>query len=400
MSRLRDLLDRASCEALVVVAGSSRDPNLAPFIGTARLGESVLIAPRESPPKLAYLSPLDRDEAAGSGLALFDPESLDVARWAREAKSPSEWIGHILSRALHLTELAPGQVAVAGCWNAGVLHEACEHLSREGWRFVAGEPMVAEARKCKTADQLLGIRQAAAGTMAAFRRVAEQLAAAEVRAGELWLDGESLRVGRLRRTIAKVLAEHGLEQPAGNIVAPAEEGAVPHNSGRDERVLAPGESLVVDIFPKGRLFADCTRTFCVGEAPETLLRAHTFVVEALDLARQRARPGIRGWALQEAVCDYLGEAGFPTPISDRGTTRGYVHGLGHGVGFECHEYPSFREEAGDEGLLEAGDVITLEPGLYDEDVGYGVRLEDTFHLSDDGPRSLTPLPFDLDPRAW
>ena len=114
----------------------------------------------------------------------------------------------------------------------------------------------------------------------------------------------------------------------------------------------------------------------------------------------RARPGMRGWEIQELVCARLGEAGYPTPISDHGTTRGYVHGLGHGIGFELHEYPSFKEEAGEEGLLESGDVVTLEPGLYDPEAGWGVRIEDVFAVGDDGLERLTPLPDALDPRAW
>ena len=87
-------------------------------------------------------------------------------------------------------------------------------------------------------------------------------------------------------------------------------------------------------------------------------------------------------------------------MSHPGTTRGYVHGLGHGVGFELHEYPSFRRHAGPEGVLAAGDVITLEPGLYEPEQGFGVRLEDLVALVADGSENLTPLPYELDPRAW
>ena len=400
MRRLDELLDRASCRVLVVVAGSSRDPYLAPFVGETRLGPAVLIAPRGAAPRLAFLNPLDRGEAAASGLQLLDPEALDVARWAREGSATGGFLAKVVCRALQLAQLGPGRAALAGSFKAGTVHEACEHLAADGWSFAAGEPLVAAYRKRKNAEQLAGIRRAAAATVAAFRRVAEQLAAAEVRRGQLWLGGGRLRIERLRRTIARVLAEHGLEQPDGNIVAAAEEGAVPHNSGRDERVLEPGESLVVDIFPKDRLFADCTRTFCVGEAPEPLARAHSSVLGGLRTARDRARPGVRGWALQEAVCAHFSAAGYPTPITDRGTTRGYVHGLGHGVGFECHEYPSFAEQAGEEGRLEVGDVVTLEPGLYDEEARFAVRLEDLFAVGEDGLENLTPLPYALDPRAW
>ena len=51
-------------------------------------------------------------------------------------------------------------------------------------------------------------------------------------------------------------------------------------------------------------------------------------------------------------------------------------------------------------MLAAGDVFTLEPGLYDPAGGWAVRLEDLVHLGLDGPETLTPLPYDLDPRAW
>jgi Xaa-Pro aminopeptidase len=106
------------------------------------------------------------------------------------------------------------------------------------------------------------------------------------------------------------------------------------------------------------------------------------------------------WELQEMTCSFFAAAGMPTPISDPGTTRGYVHGLGHGVGFEIHEYPSFAESAGAEGLLERGDVFTLEPGLYDKEAGFGVRLEDLYLATGEGIENLTPLPYDLDPRHW
>jgi len=175
---------------------------------------------------------------------------------------------------------------------------------------------------------------------------------------------------------------------------------VPHSAGADERVLRAGEPLVVDLYPKAALFADCTRTFCVGEAPEALVRAHAAVQETLQAAHVEAVAGARGWDLQESACARLATHGWPTPISDPGTTRGYVHGLGHGVGFELHEYPSFRRHAGAEGTLGVGDVFTLEPGLYDPEAAFGVRLEDLVTLGAEGPVNLTPLPYELDPRAW
>ncbi|HVF59831.1 MAG TPA: M24 family metallopeptidase [Thermoanaerobaculia bacterium] len=254
-------------------------------------------------------------------------------------------------------------------------------------------------------DRELGeVRRVAAGTTAALRRVAALLAAAEERAGELWLGGGRLRAGRLRSEVAQVLAGWpggALEQPEGNILAAGRDAAVPHSTGEDERVLRAGEAIVVDLFPRGHLFADCTRTFCVGEPPEALRAAHTAVRAALERAKAAARSGVHGWDLQEAACRAFEAAGWPTLLSSPETTAGYVHGLGHGVGYELHEQPSFRKAAGPEGVLAEGDVFTLEPGLDDPPAGWGVRLEDLVALGPGGALELlTALPYDLDPRAW
>ena len=159
--------------------------------------------------------------------------------------------------------------------------------------------------------------------------------------------------------------------------------------------------MVVDLYPRGLVFADCTRTFCAGPPPEPLARAHAAVFATLRGAQAALRPGLRGWDLQRRVCDELGAAGYPTPISHPGTLRGYVHNLGHGVGYELHELPSFKQVEGPEGLLEIGDLVTVEPGIYEPGAGgFGLRLENLVYLGPDGNENLTPLPYELEPRAW
>lgn len=403
--RLADLsarLQELGCEALLVLARSSQDPDLAPFVGFVHLGECQLVIPREGAARLAFLTPMERDEAAATGLALITPEDLDHTRWQSEALEPADLTAHVASRALELSGLAPGRVALAGHGPAGVIQAACARLSKAGWAWVPGNGLILALRKRKTAAEVEAIRAAAAATCDAMRAVARLLAAAPVVDGALWLEGEPLRVARLRAEVSRVVTGRGLEQPKGNIVAPGEEGGVPHSAGTDGRVLRPGESLVVDLYPRlGLYFADCTRTFCVGEPPEALARAWTAVRAALERAQERAVPGVRGWDLQEDVCALFTARGYLTPVSSPGTTVGYVHNLGHGVGMDLHEQPTFKKVSGAEGVLRAGDVITLEPGLYHPEQGFGVRLEDLVWLREDGGlESLTPLPYELDPRAY
>jgi Xaa-Pro aminopeptidase len=99
----------------------------------------------------------------------------------------------------------------------------------------------------------------------------------------------------------------------------------------------------------------------------------------------------------DVVCDIFEAAGEPTPRTKTpGETLadGFFHGLGHGVGLEVHEQPGM-------GLLSkkplvAGDVVTVEPGLYRAGYG-GVRLEDIVLVTDDGAEVITDYPYDLEP---
>lgn len=352
-------------------------------------------------PVLAYLTAMERDEAAATGCRLLDPETLQVRRIQRETSARGPALAALLARAFEKTGWPRGEVALAGRAPAGDLLVAARALEQAGWQFVSGHAQALRYRKAKGAAELAAARVAAQGTVAAFRRVAELLAGA-VPSGEEWvLEGEPLTIGRLRAAAARTLAAAGLEQPRGNIFAAGSDAAVPHSAGGDGRRLGSGEALVVDLYPRHTLFADCTRTFCLGVPPPELVEAHARVREALERSFSHLAPGMRTWDLQAAVCDLFEGAGYRTARSHPGTEEGYVHNLGHGVGYELHELPSFRREAGRrEGRLEVGDLLTLEPGLYDPTAGWGVRLEDLCYLGSEGAENLTPLPYGLDPRAF
>jgi Xaa-Pro aminopeptidase len=86
--------------------------------------------------------------------------------------------------------------------------------------------------------------------------------------------------------------------------------------------------------------------------------------------------------------------GHPTIRSNPSTVEGYVHSLGHGLGLQIHSSPRFRSYLDD--TIERGQVFTVEPGLYYPDRGFGIRIEDTIYVDDNGEfHSLTPFPKDL-----
>lgn len=216
--------------------------------------------------------------------------------------------------------------------------------------------------------------------------------------GSLVLDGEALTSERLRSIVQLHWVGRGLE-PVTPIAAGGAQGADPHEHGSGP--LRAGEPIVFDLFPRDeqtRVYGDMTRTFCVGEPAPEVAEAHAACDAAIRAAIAAARPGIAGRDLHVLVCDLFRDRGFPSQIHPAASLNGggsawvFAHGLGHGVGFHVHEPPN----AGTQGYgeLQAGDSLTIEPGLYRPGVG-GCRIEDHVILTADGCRNLNTMDYDL-----
>jgi Xaa-Pro aminopeptidase len=202
----------------------------------------------------------------------------------------------------------------------------------------------------------------------------------------LHLDGIPLTSERLRHELDLALLSEGMD-PGEAIVAGGPRAADPHWLG--EGPLRAGEAIIFDVFPrskKTRYYADMTRTFVKGEPAEQLQQMYDATAAALDTALAQIRAGANGRDVHQAVLDSYKAAGFSEDEGPRMT-----HGTGHGVGLEIHEAPSLS--VGDMELVE-GDVVTVEPGLYDPAVG-GVRIEDIVVVTADGCRNLTRFPRQL-----
>jgi Xaa-Pro aminopeptidase len=100
---------------------------------------------------------------------------------------------------------------------------------------------------------------------------------------------------------------------------------------------------------------------------------------------------VSGEAVHDAVCDVYEEAGVSTLRSDGSAETGFIHSTGHGVGLDVHELPRVGPGGGE---LEPGHVITIEPGLYDPEVG-GIRIEDIVVVTEDGYENFTDYPEEL-----
>jgi Xaa-Pro aminopeptidase len=264
-----------------------------------------------------------------------------------------------------------------------------DHLRANGIEVRADADHFDDRRRAKTAAQLAGMRRAQRAAEAAMDRCRELLRTRG--------PSGDLTVEEVKAAMNVVFAEHGTIVD-DYIVAPGPQGAVGHDMGSGP--IAPGVPVVVDIWPRDAesfVFTDMTRTFVVGDVPAQVARWHELVKQALDRATSEIRPGAEGRAIFEGTCDIFEAAGEPTqrtkeqgkPLSD-----GFFHGLGHGVGLEVHEQPGLGLISDKQ--LVAGDVVTVEPGLYRQGYG-GVRLEDIVLVTDDGHETLTQYPYDLAP---
>ena len=210
-------------------------------------------------------------------------------------------------------------------------------------------------------------------------------------------DGSPLTVRDVKRFLRARLYERDLEHDGEPIFAIGRDAGVPHSHGEPSDPLVLGKSIVFDLFPRALdtgYLHDMTRTFCLGFAPPEVKEAYDQVSRIFFDVAETLSPGVLCSKLQNQVCDFFKEHGHQTIRDNTQTEEGYVHGLGHGVGFEIHEAPMMQFYSKD--VIESSQVITVEPGLYYPSRGFGVRIEDTFLVDEQGEvHSLSPFPKDL-----
>ena len=306
-----------------------------------------------------------------------------------------------LSRPALRAELALRGVKAMGISSAAVPESfplwLADHLRANGIELTTERDLFDDRRRIKTDAELAGMRRAQRAAEAAMDTVRDMLRRASGNGSGLTLEGEPLTVERVKSAMNVVFASHGTTADE-YIVAPGAQGAVGHDMGSGP--IAAGVPIVVDIWPRDNessVYCDMTRTFVVGDVPDDVREWHRLCKEALDQAIAQISPGVDGKAVFDVTCDLFEAAGEPTQRTKKDgqpLVDGFFHSLGHGVGLEVHEEPGLGMIS-DKPLL-AGDVVTVEPGLYRQGYG-GVRLEDLVLVTGDGAENLTDYPYDLEP---
>jgi len=261
-----------------------------------------------------------------------------------------------------------------------------DRLRADGVELTADADFFDDRRRVKSDAELAGIRRAQTAAEAAMDA-----------ARELLRKGLPLTVEEVKARMNQVFAEHGTTCD-DFIVAPGPQGAVGHDMGSGP--IDAGVPVVIDIWPRDNasfMYTDMTRTFVIGDVPDKVREWHRLTKDALDKSMAAIRDGVVGREVFDISCQVYEDAGEPTVrTKKKGETLsdGFFHGLGHGVGLEVHEPPGMGFVS--KKPLLAGDVVTVEPGCYQQGYG-GVRLEDLVLVTKDGCENLTTYPYDLEP---
>ena len=247
-----------------------------------------------------------------------------------------------------------------------------QRLGAGGAELVPTTGVVDALRAVKSEEEVAKLRRAA--------RIADRVL--EALTAETW-------VGRTEKQIAWRIRElahaHGADDLSFDpIVASGANGSLPHAEPSDQ--LVERNTLVtIDWGVRADGYcSDCTRTFSTGGVlPERLREAYDVCLAAQKAAVAGIRPGMTGVEADALARDPIEAAGFG---------ENFGHGLGHGVGLAVHEAPRLSRESTD--TLEAGQSVTVEPGIYLPGLG-GVRIEDLTIVRDDGLEVLTSFPKEL-----
>ncbi|MDQ3983088.1 MAG: Xaa-Pro peptidase family protein [Actinomycetota bacterium] len=247
-----------------------------------------------------------------------------------------------------------------------------DHLDEKlgGVELVATKNLVEELRRHKESEEVSLLREAIRIGDEAFGWVLERLGP-----------------GRTEREIALELEVEMRRRGADAVAFEPIVGSGPlsahiHHAPSD-RELARGDLVLLDFGARWQGYcSDLTRTVVLGPATDDQRKVYATVLAAQSAGIEAAAPGASGVECDAAARQVVDDAGF-------GETFG--HGLGHGVGLDIHEAPRLHKTSED--TLAAGDVVTVEPGIYVTGTG-GVRIEDCVLVTEDGSEVLGKAPKD------
>lgn len=232
--------------------------------------------------------------------------------------------------------------------------------------FVDAHAELSTVRLQKTADEISQIKKAIEISEAALEATLQQVQIGHTET-------------RVKAILMQQLFEHGADGLAFDpIVAAGANAALPHATARDDYEIQNGDALLIDFGASYNGYnADITRTFFVGEVSSFSRAFYETVLAANEAGKAATMAGVTAHTVDDTVQKVLENSQFAEFI---------LHKTGHGLGLDVHEAPQIMR--GNDQVLKAGMVITIEPGLY-RNGECGVRIEDDVVVTEDGIECLT-----------
>jgi Xaa-Pro aminopeptidase len=316
-----------------------------------------------------YLTGFNSDNVA----LLVEPERVRLFtdfRYAEGAREAVQDVEVVQTKRFVYADVAPVLSRRVGFESAVVSYANYEVLRGGTAELVPRTGSVERLRAVKDESELDAIRKAAEISDEAYERLSRE-------------QFIGLTEQELAWRMEVLLHECGGETVTFVAVGSGPNGAYPHSDPSDREIKA-GELVVVD---SGTTVAgytsDCTRTFATGSLPDELKEAYAVCLEAQEAALEGVRARATGAAVDAIARERIDASPF------KGL---FGHGLGHGIGLRIHEAPNLRPESED--VLEPGNVVTVEPGIYMPGKG-GIRIEDDVVVTDGDPEVLTHFSKDL-----
>ena len=285
-----------------------------------------------------------------------------------DSGDPFKKMYSVLSASPGISRKSYIKAAVAGRMQSSCLIRLMELYPGISWNNA--DSVLVPLRKSKTPEEITIIRRAQEMAERAFARLLEN-----------GLEGKTER--HVSEQLMKLRLEEGFDAVGPGRIACGPGSASPHPNLSDNKVQA-GDTVMFDFGGTYKGYhADMTRTCAVGYASDEFKEVYSIVLEAHLAVLKTAAPGMACRDMDLAGRSIIERAGYGAY---------FTHRLGHGIGLDIHE-PPFAS-ASEEGVLETGNVISNEPGIYLPGQ-FGIRIEDLIVITEKGCESLNTMTKEL-----
>lgn len=388
----------------LLVMGDSSGNRVMNYLTGGRHFEKALIVKRRGGPLTLIHGAMERDDAAATGMTLVNRDVSYNRYELLKANKGDRLAAEIdyMRRVVRDQELK-GRLGIYGLSDVGGSFVLLNHLQDSLIDTeIVGEfetSLFSELRETKDNAEIAQLREAGRITCTVVGEVQEYIQRHQTRDDfVLRSDGELLTIGDVKSFMRARLFAHKMKEDHDTIFSQGRDAGVPHNRGNEEAPLRLGQSIIFDIFPMNQngYVHDLTRTWSLGYATDDVLQAYEETKEIFDRVMASLAIGQPCKDSQIMVCEYYESKGHKTALNTPGTQEGYVHSLGHGIGLDVHEEPRLSHAEGNTTRFQPGHVVSVEPGLYYPDRGFGVRIEDSVAFDETGNLlNLSDYPYDL-----